>query len=135
MRIDFMTHARTHTLMTHITVMCVQCLLTCGDAFITVPSQGQMGQRKMGQCRPSSSPRHMAPFALFPFGAAESGQVLKENERGKDNPAPDEYCDDYPRMCYPADGAWHAQLTKVRVAYDVCVCVCDCVCVCVCVCV
>ena len=39
--------------------------------------------------------------------------VLSEQERGKDNPAPDAYHYDYPRMCYHADAAFHATLTDL----------------------
>ena len=57
-----------------------------------------------------------SPSALL--GAAEPppGSVLTEQERGKDNPAPDEYFYDYPRICFHADAAWHAQVVHgVRV--------------------
>ncbi|KAJ1478444.1 hypothetical protein T484DRAFT_3640395 [Baffinella frigidus] len=40
-------------------------------------------------------------------------EVLSKEDRGKDNPAPDAYHYDYPRLCYHADAAFHATLTDL----------------------
>ena len=39
--------------------------------------------------------------------------VLRPEERAKDNPAPDAFFYDYPRLCFHADAAWHATLTDL----------------------
>jgi hypothetical protein len=79
--------------------------------------QGGVGRgvRKCWLLRGSRSARGprvspSSPSALL--GAAEPppGFVLTEQERGKDNTAPDEYFYDYPRICFHADAAWHAQV-------------------------
>ena len=46
--------------------------------------------------------------------------MLTEQERGKDNLAPDEYYYDYPRICYHADAAWHAQVMRDGSAHAPC---------------
>mmetsp|Transcript_36518 Transcript_36518/g.53570 ORF Transcript_36518/g.53570 Transcript_36518/m.53570 type:complete len:177 (-) Transcript_36518:13-543(-) len=56
--------------------------------------------------------RRFVPCALLGT-APNQGLILTEIERGKDNPAPDEFFYDYPRICYHADASWHAQLTKL----------------------
>ena len=85
--------------------------------------QGGVGRgvRKCRLLRGSRSARGTrvspsSPSALFGSSLLPPRSVLTEQERGKDNPAPDEYFYDYPRICFHADAAWHAQVVHgVRV--------------------
>jgi len=95
---------------------------------MTVSVVGQVGGRRgagSGARRLLCSgrlarPRLSSPSALLGPAAAPPGRVLTEQERGKDNLAPDEYYYDYPRICYHADAAWHAQVMRDGSAHAPC---------------
>ena len=55
----------------------------------------------------------LADHSLSTLAYHAPDQVLKDGERLKDNPAPDAFHYDYPRLCYHADAEFHATLTKL----------------------
>lgn len=102
---------------TRAAVAATMCALASG--FTVLPPQvgGQRGAgsgaRRLLSAGRLARPRLSSTSALLGPAAAPPGLVLTEQERGKDNLAPDEYYYDYPRICYHADAAWHAQLTAL----------------------
>ena len=118
-----------------IAAMYSAAFIGCGDAFAVLPCNTEEARHRMfvKNTGPVPSARQILRLPQNPSILSISrireirsiatccqqaqGLVLSEPERGKDNPAPDEYFYDYPRICYHADNAWHAQLTKVYEEY------------------
>ena len=94
-------------------------LIGCCDAFAVLPCNTEaLGQRhRMLVKNTGPVPSACKILSIATFCQQTQGLVLSEPERGKDNPAPDEYFYDYPRICYHADNSWHAQLTNVYEEY------------------
>ncbi len=118
-----------------IATMYSAAFIGCGDAFAVLPCNTEVARHRMFVKNTGPVPRARQILRLpqnpsiisisrirqlrqiDTFCKETQGLVLSEPERGKDNPAPDEYFYDYPRICYHADNTWHTQLTKVYEEY------------------
>lgn len=66
----------------------------------------------------SAAPSFICPLPRFVRSMGDDSamlhqEVLAEQQRLKDNPAPDAFFYDYPRFCYHADAEFHAELTNL----------------------
>ena len=95
-------------------VLCIATMLAVAAAFPAPAPLGHDARRRGRLDRAAGA--LVAQLGGLPTlfrGEDRRGLVLSERERGKDNSAPDLYHYDYPRMCYHADAAWHADLTEL----------------------
>ena len=97
-------------------VLCIATMLAVAAAFPAPAPLGHDASARGRHNRAAGARALIAQLGGLPTlfsGEGRRGLVLSERERGKDNPAPDLYHYDYPRMCYHADAAWHADLTEL----------------------